>query len=113
MGCCPNSTYPSAERCIDGVTDNANGWNFCLNSFTKDQPFPWFTVQVPRGSNIGDVQLFPREDCCQEELFPYEIWVGDVPGAGGDPYRTGASRCGPRVSSASYLSVSCRGLRGS
>jgi len=110
--CCPSSTYPSAERCTDGIIGNSHGWNFCLNSFTDSAPYPWLSVQVPRDSTIGDVWLAPREDCCEEELYPFEIWIGDVLGAGGDPYATNATRCGPRYLKKT-LQVSCGGLQGS
>eukprot|EP00966_Prymnesium_polylepis_P306454 7081598-Prymnesium_polylepis.1 len=60
----------SAAKCIDGVTDNAGGWNFCMSAINAVDP--WLSVEVPPGSSVGEVQVYSREDCCHHRLSPFE-----------------------------------------
>ena len=78
-----------AAQCIDGVTNNNNGWNFCISSLNVANP--WLSVQLPATSSVSSVVVYSREDCCQRWLNTFEVWVGD---AAGLPSSSTATRCG-------------------
>ena len=78
-----------AAQCIDGVTNNDNGWNFCISNLNVADP--WLSVEVPAGSSVTSVVVYSREDCCQRFLGTFEVWVGNVAGS---PSSATATRCG-------------------
>ena len=67
-----------ASQCID---DNLQ--NFC---HTQSGPSQWLSIRVPGGtpsapaSYVGHVVIYNRDDCCQDRLSPFQIWVGESPG---------------------------------
>ena len=71
-----------APCAIDGNTDG----NFNNNSVThtQNQSFTWWQVELPQVSNIDDIVLYNRTDCCGNRLsqFRVSIFDGD-PDAGG------------------------------
>ena len=67
-----------ASQCID---DNLE--NFC---HTQSGPSQWLSIRVPGGtpsapaSYVGHVVIYNRDDCCQDRLSTFQIWVGESPG---------------------------------
>ena len=93
----------SAAKCVDGVTSNADGWNFCMSEVNVADP--WLSVELAAGSGVGSVVVWPREDCCHARLSPFEVWLSEQPGApsgssaaGARSSGGGARRCGESVS---------------
>eukprot|EP00966_Prymnesium_polylepis_P078570 1820928-Prymnesium_polylepis.2 len=72
-----------AGMCIDGYTDNSNGWNFCQSQMESN---PWLSVEVPGGSTVGYVVVHSREDCCHDYLGEFQIWIGNTAGAPPPPF---------------------------
>ena len=79
-----------ATQCIDGVTNNDNGWNFCISSLNVANP--WLSVELPSRSRVSSVVVHSREDCCQRWLGLFEVWVSST--AGAPSSSSGATRCG-------------------
>ena len=77
-----------AGKCIDGVTNNNNGWNFCMSNLNVANP--WLSVQLPTSSSVTSVVVYSREDCCQRFLGTFEVWVGTTAGS---PSTATATRC--------------------
>lgn len=51
--CCPESTFPTAHKCIDGISGSEQGWaNFCMS---KEEGFPWLSVQASGICSIFDM----------------------------------------------------------
>ena len=76
-------------QCIDGVTNNDNGWNFCFSDLNVADP--WLSIQLPPASVVSSVVVYSRADCCQRFLGTFEVWVGD---AAGSPSSSTATQCG-------------------
>jgi VCBS repeat-containing protein len=70
------------SRAIDG---NTNGtWGVGSTTHTNNNSFNWWQVQLPEVSNIEDIMLFNRADCCGSRLAQVRVSVFDGnPGAGG------------------------------
>eukprot|EP00966_Prymnesium_polylepis_P059241 1373322-Prymnesium_polylepis.1 len=67
----------SASKCADGVTNNTNGFNFCMTTISDD---PWVSVGIPSGSSVSEFWVYTRHDDYQYLLSPFEIWLADAPG---------------------------------
>ena len=100
----------SASKCIDGVTNNANGWNFCMSLVNVDSP--WLSVELASGTVVSEVVVYAREDCCHTRLSPFEVWLSEAAGLPG----AGARQCGGSMSVAATVgphAVSCGGVHSS
>ncbi len=67
-----------ASRAIDG---NTNGNFFGGNSVTLTNwvTNPWWEIDLGLVSNIETINIYNREDCCQQFLSNYYIFISDVP----------------------------------
>jgi len=76
-----------ASKCID---EDTSATSFCMSSpYAND---PWLSVQLRARSVVSEIVIYGRQDCCQEFLPPFEIWVSEK---GGVPsLDAGATRCG-------------------
>ena len=103
-----NANFPGhdfgAGQCIDGVTNNDNGWNFCISNLNV--PDPWLSVALPASSTVSSVVVHNREDCCQRFLGTFEVWVGN---AAGLPTSATATQCGTLTAPATVgpFTVTC------
>ena len=72
------STYGSqvASRAIDGNT-NGNSWN--LYTLTSYELQPWWQVDLGLSTNIQTVKVWPRTDCCPDQITWVYVFVSDQP----------------------------------
>ena len=99
-----------ADKCIDGLTDNRQGWNFCMTP--TNQQDPWLTLRVPPGSTIRRAVIYGRADCCQRHLSPFEVWVGRGAAVRSRCGGNGPSGLHAVPASVGPFDVACGGLTG-
>ncbi len=68
----------SASRAVDGNT-NGNFWNGSSVSLTNWQGQAWWEVDLGQVSQIEEIKIWNREDCCVYNLNNYFILISDVP----------------------------------
>jgi F5/8 type C domain len=72
------STYGSqvASRAIDGNT-LGNSWN--LYTLTGYELQPWWQVDLGLSTNIQTIKVWPRTDCCPDQITWVYVFVSDQP----------------------------------
>jgi len=99
----------SPARCIDGVVGSEWEENFCLSDMRDDASFydPWLSVELPAGSRVSAVDVYPRQDSMQDKLSIFQVWVGDQ--AGDISKAPGMVLCGrmQATASAGPFTVTC------
>lgn len=83
IGATLSSTETSASLCIDDDTAN-----YCSSMKSTS---PWLSIQLPSAATVSYVVLHHREDCCQGELAPLQVWVGS---SEADHATSTSSHCG-------------------
>ena len=75
-----SSTYGFGEAnlAVDGILSGSSPWSADLQH-TKREAQPWWEVDLGTNSQIDTVRIFNREDCCQERLTDYYVFVSDAP----------------------------------
>ena len=73
-----SSTYASqvASRAVDGNT-NGNSWD--LYTLTGWEPKPWWQVDLGVSTTIETIKVWPRTDCCPEQITWVYVFVSDQP----------------------------------
>ncbi|MDO5979577.1 discoidin domain-containing protein [Flavivirga spongiicola] len=67
-----------ASKSIDGNTSGII-WPDGEGSHTNQESQPWWQVDLGAVSNITDVKVYNRTDCCADRLTNYHIFVSDAP----------------------------------
>ncbi|MDT4967431.1 MAG: hypothetical protein QOJ64_2168 [Acidobacteriota bacterium] len=67
-----------SSRAVDGNT-NGDFWGAQSCAVTNYQYQPWWQVDLGTSQAIGSIQLWPRTDCCPEQLANVHILVSDQP----------------------------------
>ena len=105
----------SAFNCVDGVLV---GGAPCMSEANVTSP--WLSVRLPSNSSVSEVVVHPREDCCQADLSPFEVWVSEGEGSpdyGVQPQSGAATLCGGEATSvpataAGPFRIFCGGIKG-
>ena len=77
-----SSTYGLGLASIgnDGDTDGSRGpWGNASLAHTQREEHPWWQVDLGPQSEIQEVKLYNRTDCCQSRLRDFYVFVSDVP----------------------------------
>ena len=69
-----HNMFLNATRCTDGIPNT-----FCQSTVQDD---PWLSVRLGgEVETVSYVAILNRQDCCQEHLGDFEVWLGDASGA--------------------------------
>ncbi len=68
----------SSSRAVDGNKDG-DFWNGNSVSLTNWTNNPWWQVDLGQVSEIKDIKIWNRTDCCQNSLKNYHIFISNVP----------------------------------
>jgi uncharacterized membrane protein len=61
------------------ATDGDVTGDFIHTALTERQAEPWWEVDLGSEQSIGDVVIWNRTDCCQDQLHNMRVYVSDVP----------------------------------
>ncbi|MEM9717992.1 MAG: discoidin domain-containing protein [Bacteroidota bacterium] len=77
-----SSTYGQGNSAIgvDGDIDGTRGpWGNASIAHTQREDYPWWEVDLGIESEIQELKIFNRTDCCQDRLKDFYVFVSDVP----------------------------------
>ncbi|MFI6896868.1 discoidin domain-containing protein [Streptomyces sp. NPDC050256] len=72
-----SSTQGPAERAVDGNTDGIWGHSSVTSTLQESQP--WWQTDLGRVTDIGEVVLWNRVDCCGERLTDFYVMISERP----------------------------------
>ncbi|MDX1979231.1 MAG: Ig-like domain-containing protein [Bryobacteraceae bacterium] len=70
----------SASRAVDGDINGSWGGNSINHTYNDAQP--WWQVDLGAVSNISEVKLWNRTDCCADRLANFHVFVSNDPFTG-------------------------------
>ena len=78
-----SSTRPAGGAAIRAIDGNIDG-QFFNNSVThtRNDPQPWWEVDLGNIADITSINLYNRTDCCANRATNYHVFVSDVPFVG-------------------------------
>ncbi|KAI8502531.1 hypothetical protein Bbelb_201190, partial [Branchiostoma belcheri] len=103
------TTSETAGRAVDGNTDGFAQPGSCTHTADGGETDPSWWVDLGQWYRVGRVTIFNRQDCCQEQLNPFNIHIGDSDQVSTNPKCGGDHKINVTQPS---ISVSCQGMRG-
>ena len=70
----PSSYFGASSHAVDGNSNNQYYGMSCTR--TKEEQNPWWRVDLGRETEVFEVKVVNRGDCCGSRLYGFEIRVG-------------------------------------